>query len=219
MGRFFRFDSPFMLALGKVMDLILLSILWFACCIPIITIVPATVALYYVTIKMARKEEIRPIVSFFHSFKENLKQGSVLTLIFAAAGILLYVDYRIMTLQAENIALAFGMLFLILTIFTTAIMLYTFPLQAQFSNTVIRTLKNAILLSLIKLPNTLLLLVLHSIPVWSLIVAPGIIAKTLPLWFLLFPAVIAYLSSLRFVKVIAPFIEHKADSREEEKNP
>lgn len=219
MGRFFRFDSPFMLALGKVMDLILLSSLWIACCIPIITIVPATAALYYVTIKMARKEETRTVVGFFHAFKENFKQGSVLTLIFTAAGILLHVDYRIMTLQAENIASTFGILFLLLTIFTTAIMLYTFPLQAQFSNTIIRTLKNAILLSLIKLPNTLLLLVLHSIPVWSLVVAPGIIAKTLPLWLLLFPAVIAYLSSLRFVKVIAPFIAPKEDSSEKEKNP
>ena len=219
MGRFFRFDSPFMLALGKVMDLILLSSLWIACCIPIITIVPATAALYYVTIKMARKEETRTVVGFFYAFKENFKQGSVLTLIFTAAGILLHVDYRIMTLQAENIASTFGILFLLLTIFTTAIMLYTFPLQAQFSNTIIRTLKNAILLSLIKLPNTLLLLVLHSIPVWSLVVAPGIIAKTLPLWLLLFPAVIAYLSSLRFVKVIAPFIAPKEDSSEKEKNP
>ena len=68
MGRFFRFDSPFMLALGKVMDLILLSALWIACCIPIITIVPATAALYYVTIKMARKEETRTVVGFFYAF-------------------------------------------------------------------------------------------------------------------------------------------------------
>lgn len=207
MGRFFRFDSPLMTGLGKLADLIILSILWLLCCVPVITIVPSTAALYYVTLKMARKEEYRPIAGFFHALKDNLKQGSIMTLLFAAVGALLYIDYRIMTLQTEEIGSILKSVFLLLTVLAAAVMLYTFPLQAQFSNTILRTLKNAMILSLSKLPNTILLLALHSIPVWAVILSPEIVGKTLLLWLLLFPAAAAYLSSLRFVKIIAPLIE------------
>lgn len=209
MGRFFRYDSPLMIGLGKILDFILLSILWVVCCIPVITIVPSTAALYYVMLKIARKEEIRPIFGFFHAFRDNLQQGCVLTLIFAAIVILLCVDYRIMTVQAGTIGSILSILFLLLAVLAAAAMLYTFALQAQFSNTVYRTLKNAILLSLMKLPNTILLLVLHSIPILVILVAPEIMAKTLPLWLVLFPATAAYLSSLRFVKLFAPLMETK----------
>lgn len=215
MGHFFRFDSPLMIGLGRIMDFILLSILWIVCCIPVITIVPSTAALYYVTLKMVRKEEIRPVAGFFHGFKDNLKQGGILTLIFAAICILLYFDYWIMTMQMEAVGSVLRDVFLLLTIFAAAVMLYVFPLQAQFSNTVFRTLKNAILLALVKLPNTILLLLLHSIPTWAVLVAPDIVWKTLPLWLLLFPATVAYLSSLQFAKIIVPLMEVKNDSNTE----
>lgn len=216
MGRFFRYDSPIMIGLGRILDFILLSIFWMICCIPIVTIVPATAALYYVMLKIARKEEIRPVLGFFHAFRDNLKQGCVLTLIFAVIVILLFVDYRIMAMQAGTIGSMLSILFLLLAVLAAAAMLYTFALQAQFSNTVFRTLKNAVLLSLMKLPSTILLLVLHSIPLWALMAAPEIVGKTLPLWLLLFPATAAYLSSLRFVKIFVPLMEAKEEANTEE---
>ena len=218
MGRFFRYDSPIMIGLGRILDFIFLSVLWIVCCIPIITIVPSTAALYYVMLKIARKEEIRPFFGFFHALKDNMKQGSILTLVFIAVVILLVFDYRIMSMHAEAIGSVLKAVFLLLTILAAAVMLYTFPLQAQFSNSVFRTLKNAILLALVKLPNTALLLLLHSIPAWAVLVAPEIVWKTLPLWLLLFPAAVAYLSSLRFVKIIAPLIAAADDSDKEKEN-
>lgn len=212
MGRFFRYDNPVMMGLGKVMDLITLSVLWLLCSIPVITIVPATAAMYYVALKMARKEEYRVVVGFFHAFRDNLKQGIGLTAVFAAAGALLYLDYRIMTLQWESLNSVLQTVFLLFSVITAAVMLYTFPLQAQFENRIFRTLKNAMLLALIKLPNTLLLMMIHSVPVLVILVSPTIMAKTLPLWLILFPATAAYLSSLRFVKVIAPLIANQNEA-------
>ena len=212
MGRFFRYDNPVMMGLGKVMDLITLSVLWLLCSIPVITIVPATAALYYVTLKIARKEEYRVVFGFFRAFRDNLKQGIGLSAVFMAAGALLYLDYRIMTLQGESLNSVLQTVFLLFAVITAAVMLYTFPLQAQFENRIFRTLKNAMLFSLMKLPNTLLLLLLHSIPVLVILVSPEIMAKTVPLWLILFPATAAYLSSLRFVKVVAPFMTAEKDA-------
>ena len=57
MNKLFNMDSPFMIKLAKFADMVILSILWIVCCIPIFTIGPATAALYHVTLKLARKED------------------------------------------------------------------------------------------------------------------------------------------------------------------
>ena len=57
MGRFFNLDSPLMVFLSKMADLMILNIITFFLCIPIITAGDAMTALYYMTIKMVRGEE------------------------------------------------------------------------------------------------------------------------------------------------------------------
>ena len=59
MNSIFDMDKPFWKWLGKIPELVLLSLFWFICCIPVITIGPASSALYYVALKMVRKEAIR----------------------------------------------------------------------------------------------------------------------------------------------------------------
>ena len=45
-GGFFDMDKPFWRWMGKIPDLILLSLCWYICCIPVITIIPASCALF-----------------------------------------------------------------------------------------------------------------------------------------------------------------------------
>ena len=40
---------------GKLADVVILSILWLLCCIPVITIIPAGAALYYTVMKNLRR--------------------------------------------------------------------------------------------------------------------------------------------------------------------
>ena len=69
-----------------------LNLLWFICCIPIVTAGASTTALYYVTLKMVKDEESGLTRAFFHSFKENFRQGTIIWLILLAAGIVLGID-------------------------------------------------------------------------------------------------------------------------------
>ena len=48
---FMEYDSPIMAGIGKVIDIIWLSTLWFICCLPIVTIGASTTALYYTSVK------------------------------------------------------------------------------------------------------------------------------------------------------------------------
>ena len=89
MSRMFSYDGPLMTFIGKIADLLILNVIWLLCCIPIITIGPATTAMYYVTLKLARNEEPSIVKSFFHSFKMNLKQGIFMFLAFVLIGAVL----------------------------------------------------------------------------------------------------------------------------------
>ena len=80
MERLFGSDSILFKVLEKIADFVILNLLWAICCIPVVTIGASTTALYYVMLKMVRNEESHVAKMFFKAFKQNLKQGSILSL-------------------------------------------------------------------------------------------------------------------------------------------
>ena len=64
-------------------DLMVVNWLWVLCCIPVVTIGPATCGMYTVTLKLAREEPVNPVKDFFRGFKENFKSGLLLGLLAA----------------------------------------------------------------------------------------------------------------------------------------
>ncbi len=208
MNNLFNIDGPIMKYLSWFADMIILSFLWFICCIPIITIGPSTSALYYVTLKIARKEEeIKISSSFFHAFKCNFKQGVVLNLIFLLVGTVIVLDYLIMSNVEGIYGTVSSVCFFVMGVWTLCIMLYTYPLQAQFINPIRRTLKNASILSIQKTMNTVIILIVHLIPVSVAIISLEFFVNAIPVWVLLAPAVIAYVCSVRLVKIFDPLIK------------
>ena len=61
MGNIFNLENRFWTFMGHVADLIILNIIFIICCIPIVTIGPSITALYYMTLKIIRGEEVDPI--------------------------------------------------------------------------------------------------------------------------------------------------------------
>ena len=80
--KIFAIDSPLMRVLGKISDLMILNILTLLCCIPLVTAGAAFTAMHYVSLKMVRGEESGITKMFFHSFKDNLKQSTVIWILF-----------------------------------------------------------------------------------------------------------------------------------------
>ncbi|MDD3173509.1 MAG: YesL family protein, partial [Herbinix sp.] len=76
MGNFFNIDNGFFAFLSKVCDILFLSIIWVAFCIPIITIGPANTALYYATVKVIRRDRGYLFREFFKSFRMNFKRAA-----------------------------------------------------------------------------------------------------------------------------------------------
>ena len=77
MSNLFNPENKFFVFMGRVADLMILNFVCMICCIPIVTAGPAITAMYYTTLKMARNEETYILKGFFHSFRQNLKQGII----------------------------------------------------------------------------------------------------------------------------------------------
>ncbi len=74
-------DGPLFSFGEQLFDIMAVSILWAICCVPVVTIGPATCALYYVAVKQVRKRNGSLIKNFFGSFRESLGPGIRLTCI------------------------------------------------------------------------------------------------------------------------------------------
>lgn len=215
MNKLFDLDSPLMRFLSRMTDLVFLSFLWFLCCIPVITIGPATAAMYHVTLKLARgEEELKVIPCFFKGFKANFKQGVVFNLIFIVVGVVLALDYLIMSNVEGTAGAVSSGCFLAMGVWMLCTMFYTYPLQAQFFNPIRRTLMNAAILSVRKIFDTVIIFVLNMLPVFAAFYAWQIFIRLLPLWVLLAPGGIAFLSSKRFVKLFDPYLQPAVETEE-----
>ena len=82
-------DAPVVSIAEQISEVIIAGFLWLIACIPIITIGPASAALYYTIVKVVRKKHSTVTIAFWHSFKENLKQGIGITLFYLVYAVIL----------------------------------------------------------------------------------------------------------------------------------
>lgn len=165
MSNLLNLDGPVMQLINKIVYSVYLNILWFICCIPIVTIGASTTALFYVTLKIVKNEEGNITKAFFRSFKENLKQGILIWMILLIFGIILGVDgYVVYHMRFENVFWTLCAAFLIIAAAAYAIVLmYIFPLLARFDNTSSAMLKNALFMGIRFLLCTILMAIIYFI--------------------------------------------------------
>ena len=84
-----------------------------------------------------------------------------------------------------------------------------FPLIAQFSNSVGRTLRNAMLLSVTNLPKTILMAAMSAVFWLVLVFATDWFFRLAVLWVFGAFSVPAYFNSLLLKKIFKPFLDKK----------
>lgn len=198
----FNLDSPFMVFMTKVANLMILNILTLALCIPVVTGGAAVTAMYYVTLKMVKGEESYIVKGYFKSFRQNFKQSTIMWLILLAVSALLGLD---MFLLSAVIQVSYAKILLIIvfiiSVFAVFTSLYMFPLLARFDNTIKNTVKNAFLMSLMNLPRTILILLIHLLPFLLVLLS----LSMMPLVFVLGFSSVAYFSSMLFGRIFSKF--------------
>lgn len=161
----FNYDNPIWRFIGKFWDLLIVHILWFVCCIPIVTAGASTTALYYVTLRLVRDDDGYTIRSFFKSFKENFKQATAIWMIFLVIGLILGFDLYFMATVFTTPSMwrtALVTIFLAMLVIWTAMITYVFPLQSRFYNTVKKTIFNAFFMSIRHIFHTIGMVVIDA---------------------------------------------------------
>lgn len=192
MGGFFNPEKGIWAALSTMVDVCGLSILWLMLCIPVVTIGPATAALYYAVVKCVRPGEPGAFGAFFRSFRVNFRTGALASLVCAAAGALLACGVAVM--WANRLASdAGGVLFAaycVALVLPLGVLCWLFPLLARFTFTVKRLFITAFQLAVGHLPATVLaaaLVVLAAVPSavwwWPALVLPALVTLAVSLPF------------------------------------
>ena len=160
---FFDIDGKFFRGLTKAGDFFILGVLAVVFSIPVITIGPTLTAVFYVALKLVKNEEGYIWKGFWKSWKQNFKQGFLIELMVVALAAVLFVDFRVCAqwASAEGTTfprlLMFGILGFGMVLGATV--MYVFPVLARFDNTVIKTIKNSLVLCMHHLPQTIVMLI------------------------------------------------------------
>lgn len=171
MGKLFQIDNPFIQAMTKAFDLVMLNMVFLLCCLPVVTVGASCTALHSVTMKLAAGEEPYVVRHFWKAFLDNFKQATMTWLLLLAAGALLYTDFQFAAHGGTG-GIVMQCVFGFLAILYLFVLLYIFPLQSRYQNTIWKNAGNALLIGIRQLPKTVLLAAVVAVPVLLALYGP-----------------------------------------------
>ncbi len=184
----FDMDRPFWHWVGKIPEIMILSFFWYLCSLPIITIIPASCALYDAVSRNLMPDTRGCYARFFHTFWKELKQGIPLSLFWLLIAAIGFLGDRIVLTAAENDSTfaALSLVYRIMLLSPLGLIVWLVPLQSRYYNRFVKLHANALRISIGLFPRTLLLLVIlvvcvlvcfiHPITTFLIIFAPCTIA-------------------------------------------
>lgn len=214
----FSLDNAFGRFMDKVWKWTILNFLCLICSIPVVTIGPAVTALYYVTLKMARGEDVAIIRSYFRAFKQNFKKGFVIhiVMLLAATVILLNLYYCNQLQNEYELYKYWKCVLYVVGVIYIMVVTYVYPLLSAYENTVWGTLQNALLLPLTHMGWTILMMAITIVPLYLCYINANIMKWGLFIYLLCGFAVIAFIHSKIFVKIFAQYSQKEAESEDME---
>lgn len=190
MGGIFSVEGKFYSVTSRMVDMVVITLMWIIGCIPIVTILTSTSSLYHTTVKCIRYERGKAFEEFRDAYKKNLKQGIPLTLFYGGIGAVIgLVDYQVLVLMQSRTRAAFVLA--VCTLLVTALylmnVLWLIPVFSRFSNTFGKIIRlNYVIATRY---------IIRSIPVFLiLIVSVILVLASFPL-VVIFPSLVMLLSS------------------------
>ena len=165
MGEFFNPEKGIWAWLSTLVDVVGLSILWIALCLPVVTIGPATAALYYTVVKCVRGRESGAFGHYLRSFRNNFKTGLKAGLIAILAALLLYGGHNIVRWYGTRIggmAYVLYVTYYFVLILPAGVLCWLSPLLGRFDRNVKSLFLTAAQLTIAHLPSTVVVVLLTA---------------------------------------------------------
>lgn len=130
--KLFDLDGPVYRIGTEIADLLILTLYWILCSLPIVTIGASTTAVFYVYGKKVRGEDAYVTKDFFKSFRENLKASIPITLGIGVLWLSCFLYRMILMSYQEKASFLFIGLALFLILEVSIMTLYVFALLSRF---------------------------------------------------------------------------------------
>lgn len=178
----FDVNTPFFQFLNKLSDVILLGLLWLACCIPVVTIGASTTAYVSVLMDMQRNLEGNIYHQFKVRFRSYFKRSTVTWItILAILGWLAF-DIYLCRIVNTTVSWFFFPILVILGVLFIQAYAYTWALIPTSSQPLITLWKAALKISIAYLPHSLSIVALALLCIfvvsylpWTSLLAPPLI--------------------------------------------
>lgn len=175
----FAMNGPYARFMNWLWNILVVSVLWVLCCIPVFTIGPATTAAYYTMAKSVRRHNGAVASEFFSAFRSNFRQAAVFTLIFGLVLGILFLEC-VYLYSVPEVPLWFLYIFYFMILTAVAVTLYAWPCLSRFHLRNFELFRMAAILTFRHLTTTILLLLLlgamcvgiYLMP-WGILVFPG----------------------------------------------
>lgn len=183
MKSLFNLDNPVFQVLSRIADLAVLSILCLVCCLPVITIGPALVALNKTVYDLTIERGGGILRTYFRAFRSNLRQGMIAGLAGLLALAALVCDFILLRLYYTGGAYTLLIcLIYLLGFLVMGVLAYLLPLIGRYENRLSQHFQNALILCVRYLPKTIAMVFLHLIPLLLALFLPNMLVFTLPFW-------------------------------------
>ena len=162
--KLFSIDGPLYNFFSRLLDMIKLNMLWFLFSLPVVTIGASTAAAFSVTLRMVDEREGYIAKQFFSAFKANLKQGipaGLMNLFFMYA---LYLDFQLFH-AVEGNPIVFLILGIVGSVMCFGYFIYAYALMARYDNTLLRTIKNSMDISVKYFGRTVMVAVVVAVEI------------------------------------------------------
>lgn len=190
----------------RMVDLIILNVIFLVSCIPLITIGAACTALYSLTLKMCKNEESYIVRSYFKYFRENFKKATGVWVISAVFLAVIGVDFQILgglNSQTGNL-----MRTMVLAVFLLGAMIlsYVFPLLAKFENSIGNTFKNAGIIAMTRIIYTIPVACINLVPLMLLLYGGQPMLYGIRIYLVTGFSLAAYINSFALARVFQKYI-------------
>lgn len=206
----FNPDSKLSQFIYSVLDYVKLGLVFLLLSIPGFTTGAAAAAVMTVGMRIERKEAPAIFRPFWQAFKENFKQGTLLTVLFMAVFGFLAADwYVLMQMEQTLLIRLICAIVFVLALLAASLMMWVFPTLARFDLTNRQIIHNAVIHMFARFPQTLLAL---AAAVGGFILA-ALVPQSTPLVTFFVPAFVVWYMSRTCVKRFRKF--DGSEAREE----
>jgi uncharacterized membrane protein YesL len=159
-------------------DFFLLNLMWLVACLPVVTIFPSTAAMFGVVRDWVRKKEGSLTRTFVARFRENFGQSLLIGLVWTVFGVALVLDF----LVANQLSYWPGVVMKSVLVLASSVFafgsVFLFPVMVHYDTDWKTVIKNSLLLSVGRLPTTIVCLVFVVVTAGLTVVFPFLVIIT-----------------------------------------